>query len=50
MGNLNERTLANMDTVLEETCHGFANGGNHELRRYIAPEQLKLNAEKGSVT
>jgi hypothetical protein len=49
MDNLNERTLANMDTVLEETCHGFANGGDHELRRYIA-EQLKLNAEKGSVT
>jgi len=45
MGNLSERTLANMDTVLEETCHGFVNGGDHELRRYIA-EQLKLNAEQ----
>jgi len=49
MKQISERTLANMDTVLEETCHSFPNGGDHELRRHIA-EQLKLNAEQGSVT
>jgi hypothetical protein len=38
-----------MDTVLEETCRDFPNGGDHELRRHIA-EQLKLNAQQGSVT
>jgi hypothetical protein len=49
MENLSERTTANMDSVLEETCNGFPNGGDHELRRHIA-EKLKESAEQGRST
>jgi len=49
MIKLNDRTIANMDFVLEETCRVFPNGGDHERRRYIA-QKLKLSAEKGSST
>jgi len=36
MIKMNERTIANMDFVLEETCRVFPNGGDHERRKYIA--------------
>jgi hypothetical protein len=49
MIKLNDRTIANMDFVLEETCRIFPNGGDHEKRRHIA-EKLKISAEKGSTT
>ena len=49
MSNLSDRTQANIDTVLEETCHDFPNGGDHELRRHIA-EQLKISVEQGKAT
>jgi hypothetical protein len=49
MIRLDERTIANMDFVLEETCRVFPNGGDHEHRRYIA-QKLKLSAKKGNTT
>lgn len=49
MAKLDERTIANMDVVLEETCHVFPHGGDHEHRRFIA-RKLKLSARKGNVT
>jgi hypothetical protein len=44
MTKLDDRTLADMDFVLEETCKVFPNGGDHESRRYIA-QKLKLSAK-----
>jgi hypothetical protein len=49
MTKMDDRTLANMDFVLEETCRVFPNGGDHERRRYIA-QKLKLSAKKGNTT
>ena len=49
MTRLDDRTMANMDFVLEETCRVFPNGGDHERRRYIA-RKLKLSAKKGNTT
>ena len=49
MTKLDDRTLANMDFVLEETCKIFPHGGDHERRRYIA-QKLKLSAKKGNTT
>jgi hypothetical protein len=49
MPKLNERTVANMEIVLEETCKVFPNGGEHECRRFIA-ERLKQRAMRGDVT
>jgi hypothetical protein len=49
MTKLDDRTLANMDFVLEETCGVFPHGGDHESRRYVA-QKLKLSAKKGNTT
>ena len=49
MAKLDKRTMANMDSVLEETCRVFPHGGDHKLRRFIA-RKLKLSASKGNVT
>ena len=49
MTKLEDRTIANMDFVLEETCKVFPNGGDHERRKYIA-QRLKLTAKKGNST
>ena len=49
MTRLDERTVANMDIVLEETCSIFPHGGDHERRRYIA-QKLKLSARRGNTT
>ena len=49
MTRLDERTIANMDIVLEETCSIFPHGGDHERRRYIA-QKLKLSARRGNTT
>jgi hypothetical protein len=46
---MDDRTRANMDFVLEETCRVFPHGGDHERRRYIA-QKLKLSAKKGNTT
>jgi hypothetical protein len=49
MTRLDDRTIANMDFVLEETCSVFPHGGDHERRRHIA-EKLKLSAKRGNTT
>jgi hypothetical protein len=49
MVKLDDRTIANLDIVLEETCSVFPNGGDHERRRYIA-QKLKLSASRGNTT
>jgi hypothetical protein len=49
MAKLDERTISNMDFVLEETCRVFPHGGDHERRRFIA-RKLKHCARTGNVT
>ena len=49
MTRLDDRTIANMDIVLEETCSVFPHGGDHEHRRHIA-QKLKLSARRGNTT
>ena len=49
MKTLSERTLANMDSVLEETCRDFLHGGDHGLRRHVAAK-LKESAEEVRAT
>ena len=49
MKQLSDRTLANMETVLEEVCRDFPHGGDHELRRHVA-QKLKESAEEGRST
>ena len=49
MARLDDRTIANLDIVLEETCSVFPHGGDHERRRYIA-QKLKLSARRGNTT
>jgi hypothetical protein len=49
MIKLSERTIANMDFVLEETCRVFPHGGDHERRKYIA-QKLKRHAMQGDIT
>jgi hypothetical protein len=49
MGKLDGRTIANMDSVLEEVCRVFHNGGDHESRKYIA-ERLRQHAMQSGIT
>ena len=49
MINLDNRTIAKMDFALEQACHIFPHGGDHERRRYVA-QKLKLSARKGNTT
>ena len=49
MIKLDNRTIANMDFALEQACHIFPHGGDHERRRYVA-QKLKLSARKGNTT
>jgi hypothetical protein len=44
-----ERTKANMDVVLEETCRQLPHGGDHDSRRFIAERLIKA-AESGHST
>lgn len=46
MSELSERAIANMDSVLDEVCRVFPNGGDHECRKYIA-QKLKHHAMQG---
>ena len=47
MSEFNDRTQANLDTVLEETCRELPHhGGDHNSRKYIA-EQLIAAARSG---
>ena len=36
-----ERAMANMEVVLEETCNRFPHGGEHEIRRFIAERLIE---------
>lgn len=49
MPELSERTKANMDVVLEETCRQLPHGGDHDSRRIIA-ERLIEAAQAGHST
>jgi hypothetical protein len=46
---LSERTRANMDVVLEETCRQLPHGGDHDSRKFIA-ERLIEAAHAGHST
>lgn len=48
MKELDARTLANVDVALEETCRSLPNGGNHEVRRYIARKLLASARQSGT--
>jgi hypothetical protein len=49
MTKIAERTIANMDVVLEEVCRHLPHGGDHESRKYVA-KKLMQSAKKGNVT
>ena len=49
MTKLDERTVANMDVVLERVCGVFSHGGDHETRKFIA-RKLKMSAQRGATT
>jgi hypothetical protein len=49
MTKIDERTVANMDVVLEEAFRGLPHGGDHESRKYVA-KKLMQSAKKGAVT
>lgn len=49
MSELDDRTKANLDVVLEEVCRSLPHGGDHELRKTIA-EKLLESALNGKTT
>lgn len=49
MQKVSERTKANMEVVLEETCRQLPHGGDHDNRRFIA-ERLIEAAKAGHST
>lgn len=49
MKQLDDRTKANLDVVLEEACRGLPNGGDHAFRKVIA-QKLLNSARKGNTT
>lgn len=49
MKELDDRTKANLDVVLEEVCRPLPHGGDHELRKRIA-EKLIDSAMSGNRT
>jgi len=49
MAQIDERTTANMDVVLEEVCRGLPHGGDHQRRKHIA-QKLLQSAKKGNIT
>ncbi|MDT4738407.1 hypothetical protein [Bradyrhizobium sp. WYCCWR 12699] len=40
MTQIDERTMANLDVVLEEICRSLPHGGDHELRKATAQKLL----------
>jgi hypothetical protein len=40
MNQLNDRTIARLETVLDEVCHCLPHGGDHRLRKQIARKLL----------
>jgi hypothetical protein len=50
MSNLDRRTLAHLDAVLEEACRELPGcGGDHETRKHVA-KKLLYAAKKGNTT
>jgi hypothetical protein len=49
MTELDDRTKANLDVVLEEVCRSLPHGGDHELRKRVA-EKLLGSAIAGNRT
>ena len=49
MNDFDDRTLANMDVVLDEICRELSHGGDHESRKFIA-EHLMQAARGGKTT
>ncbi|MCS3726774.1 hypothetical protein [Bradyrhizobium betae] len=49
MTELSERTKANLDVVLEETCRQLPHGGDHDSRRLVAERLIKA-AQSGRAT
>ena len=45
MTQLDDRTMANLDVVLEEVCRSLPHGGDHELRKAIAEKLLDSELE-----
>jgi hypothetical protein len=41
MTQLDDRTKANLDVVLEEVCRPLPHGGDHQLRKAIANKLLE---------
>jgi hypothetical protein len=41
MTKIDERTSANVDVVLEETCRDLPNGGDHESRKYVTKKLMQ---------
>lgn len=49
MNQLSNRTMANLDAVLEDACRPLPHGGDHELRKRIA-QKLLDSAMAGNTT
>ncbi|MET4218685.1 hypothetical protein ABIB00_003903 [Bradyrhizobium sp. LB14.3] len=49
MTHLDDRTMANLDVVLEDVCRSMPHGGDHQLRKLIA-ERLLDSALAGNRT
>lgn len=46
MTQIDERTMANLDVVLEKICRSLPHGGDHELRKAIAQKLLALQGNR----
>jgi hypothetical protein len=46
---LDERTKANLEVVLDETCRTLPHGGDHAVRKKVA-QKLINSARKGNAT
>jgi hypothetical protein len=40
MTKLDDRTLANLDVVLEDVCRSLSHGGDHQVRKQVAESLL----------
>ena len=49
MNQLDDRTAANLDVVLEDTCKALPHGGDHDFRKKVALKLLSA-ARRGQTT
>jgi len=49
MPKLDQRTIANMEVVLEDVCRSLPNGGDHATRKHVAQKLIQA-AKKGNTT